>query len=170
MYVNSNALAQVLLVLMILLTVGVIGLISHAVWIARLSLSLELEALPPLKRTLLVLAALLTPFVSFYAVQIYLLVKRPHTGSRPAIKGPIIALVTGVLCLCLSSALRVEMSSEQGAFHWSHFLELFKGHLMILTIGFALIIMTVHVFGGRHLWLYGVAILAFILAIVCLTL
>lgn len=108
MFVNGAALAATLRLLAILAVVLAGVLVAHLVWVRRLARSPGLAAERRPVRILLVASALVTPVVSFYAVEIAALWQRRTTVAWASIGRRLAILAALTLVLAAAFAAREE--------------------------------------------------------------
>ncbi|KAA0125830.1 hypothetical protein CIW48_01655 [Methylobacterium sp. P1-11] len=151
MFVNGDALAGAFRFLMIALVLCVGIIVAHLVWVSRIARRPALAAKPVPTRFAIVGAALATPVVGFYAVEIAALRRRcgDECGAR-SLRG---LAGAGLLTLALAAAgtLYVELrAAPQDRSLWDT-ARIFAGQLCLLLIGQGLVFMILRVVtDARH--------------------
>lgn len=168
MFVNGDALARGLWLVVIAIVVLAGVLLAHLVWVGRIARSPALAGRPMPARLALTAAALATPVIGFYAVEIAALARRG--ADRPLIRRLAIATLL-TLALAAAGALSVESHYVPEDRSWRHAGRIFWGQLRLLLIGQVLVFMILRVFAGARrpllLWLaHGVVAAALVFLLV----
>lgn len=150
MFINGSALAAALRFLAVAIVVLAGLLVAHLVWVRRLACSPGLATKPLPARILLVGAALATPVLGFYAVEIAALWRRRAAVAWGTVAGRIAGLAVLTLALAAIGAASAEARYVPEYRTVGHTVATFVRLLRALLVAQVLLFMILRVFLGSR--------------------